>query len=268
MVASTSAECPKCGHRRGLQELAPAWQCPACGIAYHKYQAYLERTQQLVTPRPAQEIDVLADWQSDRSLWTLVVVNVAVISIGLLQGWSLQDMMLIYWCQSIIIGFSYIVRILCLKDFCTEGFLVDDEPVEATPKTKRETAAFMTFHFGIFNVVHLVFLVQAFGAEFHAGVVVCALGFAANHLYSLRYNLEVDRRGKPNIGNLMVMPYLRVFPMHLTIIGGGFLLDKFGEGGAAGPILLLFLVLKTLADIGTHLAEHRKLAGPSIVSVG
>ncbi len=28
--------CPKCGHERGTDERAPAWQCPACGIAYDK----------------------------------------------------------------------------------------------------------------------------------------------------------------------------------------------------------------------------------------
>src|SRR5262245_50326401 len=30
--------CPKCKHVRTANEVAPDWQCPACGIAYAKYQ--------------------------------------------------------------------------------------------------------------------------------------------------------------------------------------------------------------------------------------
>src|SRR5262245_2912657 len=30
--------CPKCKHVRTANEVAPDWQCPACGVAYAKYQ--------------------------------------------------------------------------------------------------------------------------------------------------------------------------------------------------------------------------------------
>ena len=30
--------CPKCGYERQANEQTPEWQCPACGIAYQKYQ--------------------------------------------------------------------------------------------------------------------------------------------------------------------------------------------------------------------------------------
>ncbi len=33
------AVCPKCGYARKPADTAPAWQCPACGIAYNKFQA-------------------------------------------------------------------------------------------------------------------------------------------------------------------------------------------------------------------------------------
>ena len=32
-------KCPKCGHQRAGSEPVPAWQCPACGIAYNKFQS-------------------------------------------------------------------------------------------------------------------------------------------------------------------------------------------------------------------------------------
>lgn len=260
--AASATVCPKCSHQRSQADTAPAWQCPACGIAYHKYAAYLERAARLTEAR-SEEVDVVADWFRDRSLWSLLVINVIVLGAGLVQAWPLADMMLIYWCQSVVIGFSYFVRILALDEFCTEDFKVNDQPVEATPATKYQTAFFFLVHFGFFNAGHLTFLVQSFDASLHAGVIGCALGFAANHLYSLAYNVRVDRRRKPNIGNLMFMPYLRIFPMHITLIIGGALMQDSPGGLGLALATLLFVSLKTAADVAMHVAEHRTLAGPS-----
>jgi glutaredoxin/predicted RNA-binding Zn-ribbon protein involved in translation (DUF1610 family) len=37
--------CPKCGHRREPAATAPAWQCPACGVAYAKVEQAREEVQ-------------------------------------------------------------------------------------------------------------------------------------------------------------------------------------------------------------------------------
>ena len=36
MRTANPTVCPRCGHARGAADDAPAWQCPACGIAYKK----------------------------------------------------------------------------------------------------------------------------------------------------------------------------------------------------------------------------------------
>lgn len=38
-MPGTSIACPKCGYVRSASDVAPDWQCPACGIAIHKYRA-------------------------------------------------------------------------------------------------------------------------------------------------------------------------------------------------------------------------------------
>ena len=48
----------------------------------------------------------------------------------------------------------------------------------------------------------------------------------------------------------MFFPYLRILPMHLTIIVGGAI------GSAGTGALLFFLVLKTIADVIMHRIEH------------
>jgi hypothetical protein len=78
---------------------------------------------------------------------------------------------------------------------------------------------------------------------------LCTAALAVNHYGSYRYNRDLDRQGTPNIGTLMFTPYLRVIPMHITILVGGLFADS-------GFALLLFGVLKTIADVGMHLIEH------------
>ena len=50
-----------------------------------------------------------------------------------------------------------------------------------------------------------------------------------------------DALGKPNLGTLMFLPYLRILPMHLTII--------FGMIGGSTFSILFFMSLKTAADV-------------------
>jgi hypothetical protein len=49
----------------------------------------------------------------------------------------------------------------------------------------------------------------------------------------------------------MFLPYLRILPMHLTIILGGL---ASRDGGAW--TLVLFTLLKTAADVAMHVAEQ------------
>ena len=53
--------------------------------------------------------------------------------------------------------------------------------------------------------------------------------------------------------SLMSRPYARIIPMHLTIILGGFFLMS---GIVNVFVLVLFLVLKTGADLKMHFSEH------------
>ena len=246
--------CPKCGHARGTTETAPSWQCPACGIAYHKYQARLERVRKSVTPLHAG--DPVPRLSADSSVWSLLAANVLTLLAALHLDWSAQSLMLVYWAQSIAIGFSYFLRILALEKFSTENFTINDRPVEPTHGTKVQVAFFFAFHYGFFHFIYFMFLVVPPGSdaspELDAWFWLCAAAFVVNHFWSYRYNRDIDRMGTPNIGTLMFTPYLRIIPMHLTILAGGLMTES---GGA----LLLFGVLKTFADVGMHAAEHSEL---------
>ena len=188
------------------------------------------------------------------STWSLCLTNVLALVVAVALGWQLADLMLLYWLQSVIIGASYFLRMLSLEKFSTENFTMNGRSVDPTPATKRSVAMFFAFHYGFFHLTYLIFLMVGFMGEtgFGLDVLACAVIFAVNHAFSYRHNLAQDRAGSPNIGTLMFVPYLRVVPMHMTIILGSML-------GAEGLGLVLFGVLKTVADALMHTVEHRML---------
>jgi len=64
---------------------------------------------------------------------------------------------------------------------------------------------------------------------------------------------DVRDEKKQNIGRVLFSPYARIIPMHLTILFGWIVFNALGEKVA----LVLFLILKTIADVIMHVREHR-----------
>lgn len=191
----------------------------------------------------------------DKSARNLLISNGLIIAIAVIEGWRLSDVMLIYWGQSVIIGWFNFWRILALRNFSTKGFKINNRSVKPTTKTRKDTAIFFLLHYGFFHLVYFLFLASLFSeTEMSRGdlysILLCIVIFLINHWYSYRYNLEQDLKGKPNIGTIMFFPYARIIPMHLTIIAGGMLMNKSIIG------LVLFLLLKTGADFIMHAVEH------------
>lgn len=192
---------------------------------------------------------------SDSSVWGLLIANLATIVVAVMQDWSLVQVMWVYWCQSVIIGLFNFWRMMSLKRFSTSGVSGSNGPVRPTPKTKREMAWFFLAHYGLFHGVYLVFLVSGLfrdrPAALAPGSLLLVLLFFLNHAWSFFRNRRREAGTVPNIGTLMLLPYARVIPMHLTLVFGGlFIANKFW--------LVFFLLLKTLADLIAHVAEHAR----------
>jgi hypothetical protein len=221
-------------------------------------------------------VTLLRQLLSDSSSASLLLSNLLTILVAVVEGWRLVDVMGVYWGQSLVIGYFNWRRIRSLRRFSTEGFTINDQRVDPTPATKRQVALFFALHYGFFHFMYLVFLLNfPFSAEpsiiphspfpgqadaprpEFLGIAVCTLVFAVNHAFSYRHNLESDLNRVPNIGTVMFFPYARILPMHLTLILGGFC----GAVSSALP-LILFLILKTLADLIMHLAEHGEWRQP------
>ncbi|MGB1885020.1 MAG: DUF6498-containing protein [Gammaproteobacteria bacterium] len=190
---------------------------------------------------------------NDRTIGPLVASNSLALVVAAYESWSLIDLLVVYWAQNVVIGIANIARILKLERFSTAGFMMNNEPVSATPTGRRQVAWFFAGHYGTFHAFYFFFLFQAgAGATLSTSWLwLCAAGFAVNHWFSFRQHCAHDLAGRPNIGSLMATPYLRVVPMHIMVIVGGLLMDSL-----AG--LLIFGALKTVADVAMHAVEHRR----------
>ena len=190
---------------------------------------------------------------NDRSMVVLLLSNLFTMVLAVYQQWDVFVLMWIYWGQSVIIGYFNVHRIMDLKEFSTAGFRINNRPVKPTPATQRQTAIFFALHYGIFHLGYLVFLgadAKVAGGFPVFSVLVCVGVFYLNHWFSYRYNREQEQDRVPNIGSIMFFPYIRIIPMHLMIVAGVTVL-----GGSTGA-LIVFLLLKTAADVAMHVVEH------------
>ncbi len=186
---------------------------------------------------------------TDRSVAWLLLSHLLTLVLALLQQWKVAELLWIYWWQSVIIGWFNVHRILGLTRFSTEGFRINNMPVQPTRATQRQTAVFFVPHYGLFHIGYLVFLIS--DPRIHGRVpVLCILVFYVNHRFSWRYHCAREAGRAPNIGNIMFFPYLRIIPMHLIIVLG----SQFA--GDSAMALVVFLLFKTVADVAMHLVEH------------
>lgn len=206
---------------------------------------------------------------SDFSLWILIISNLVACGIALKEGYNLSVLVWVYWFQSLTIGFFNFLKILNLKKFSTDGYKINGHAVQASQSTKIFTAYFFLIHYGAFHIGYGGFLLMGLlisstpetiktntglnllgskiGINEVKFIIFAALLFFINHLFSYLYNKSRDI-GKRNIGSMMLLPYIRILPMHVIIIFGSTL---------STSLLPLFLLLKVISDTLMHIVEHK-----------
>ena len=207
--------------------------------------------------------NLLKLFKIDSSLLFLIISNILTIFFAIKGSWNLITIMWIFWSQSVIIGIFNFLKILNLQEFKTDNFYINDRPVKPTKYTKKFTAFFFAVHYGIFHLAYMIFLLSSSGelngipvnydnsvpGKEIIWIMITALIFFSNHLFSYLKNKENDSKKVRNIGTIMFFPYARILPMHIAICFGLFLMNN-SRG------ILLFLTLKTLADVIMHQVEH------------
>lgn len=192
--------------------------------------------------------------------WVLITANLSVIFYAFIDNLTATEVLWMYWIQSVIIGAFNFFRIITLKNFSTEGLKQNGKAVNPTKAAKVSTAVFFLFHYGFFHFVYGLFLAAfptILNEEKNTGIFYLlfpSIVFLINYGIEFYKEQTITTDEIPNLGALMFMPYLRIIPMHLTIILGGFIAEagSFSGLNASVAVILLLMGLKTFVDLITH----------------
>ncbi len=181
----------------------------------------------------------------------LLLANGLILVLALWNRWPASYVLWPFWFQSIAIGVLQAHRMFSLKRFSTEGLKANGKPVPQTEAGKRSTTWFFVAHYGGFHFFYFIFLASAkpVPASDWAWVLFGGAAFLFGALREQPNVLARDALGRPNLGSLMFLPYLRVVPMHLSIFATA--------SEVTGPLTMTFVIaLKTASDLGMAWGER------------
>ena len=195
----------------------------------------------------------------------LIIANLVSVGGVLFFGWEVFPLMFLFWSENVVVGIFNVLKMI----FAGGGGGIGQA-------VKFFLIPFFCVHYGIFTLVHGVFVCVLFGGglngggspfdsvatfsrtmhEYHLGwgilglIISRGISFVTNYINNGEYKTATAPM-------LMTQPYGRIIVLHLAILGGGFLMMALHSPTLG---LLLLVVLKTLLDLGAHLREHNKPA--------
>lgn len=185
---------------------------------------------------------------SDQEFWLILVFNVALVVSYYFGEMSASLVIMLYYFQSLFIGLQYFIRLVAM------GRLYH----KIDPKYSRySTAIFFLFHYGMFHFVYFIFLISIIvkmpGSVDVGTVKIFLIALLGNTILSTISDIKRDKLELKVPIIVMFQPYFRVVPMHLFIMLA-FATDSLETLTSA---FLLFICLKTLADVGMHIVVNK-----------
>ena len=191
----------------------------------------------------------------------LILANLIPLIGALAWDWSILEIVAVYWAENLVIGLFTIFRLFTVAVPGTEKGAIP---------AKIAISAFFTVHYGMFCLVHGVFVFALLGngcgmdwassvfAVFAGPLKWAVLALVVSHGFSFFANyLGRGENLATTIPEQMAAPYPRIVVLHLAIIFGAFAVQALGS-----PVFLLALLIvgKTLLDLKLHRLAHKSKA--------
>jgi uncharacterized protein DUF6498 len=193
------------------------------------------------------------------SVLALIAANLLPLAGVLFGGWKLQEVIVLFWAESAVIGFYTLLKMAVVGKWWA-----------------LFAGVFFAGHFGGFMAIHFLFIYELFVRGLHArgsepGAVEALtrlftplwpalLALFLSHGFSFGLNFLARREyRRATMSGLMVAPYRRVTLMQVTLIFGGWLVMALNN---PLPALVLLIVLKVAADLYAHRGERRARTKP------
>jgi hypothetical protein len=195
------------------------------------------------------------------SVFAIILANLVPLVGVLFLGWSVLSVVLLFWLESVIIGFFNVWKMI----FAQKGEALSiDGKAQASGCAKLFLIPFFMVHYGLFMLGQGIFifvflgktlktepdvatnLQNQLGNAFWLALLVLfinhLLDFLRNYIFKKAYQTAA-------VTKLLFAPYGRVFIQQFVIIGGAFLLEVFNTNLV---FLALLIILKIIADISGH----------------
>lgn len=183
----------------------------------------------------------------DISLWSLMFWNLVAIAWAVMARWSLAAVMAVYWCQSLILGFFWFLRIAILSDFYDPQS--KDMSMEEAVDAKTGAAVLFIVTYVIIHVFAGFLLYERLGPVRAPGVLIVAGIFFVSQCLTFSRTATWISGDRPT-SSIVVFPYIRVIPMFVP------LLVMAGTHTIETAPLVMFLLAKALADGIMHVIER------------
>lgn len=184
---------------------------------------------------------------SDPGFWFLLLINSYLIYYYLQTPGEFNTIVWIYWLQSVLIGFFTFIQLLRIKNPDEKSLTMNNQPIS---KNSMGCAAFFFLaHYGFFHFVYAIFLLFSFSKGANTKIIlITGCIFLIESTMQLLIRKKNVLEQQENVGRIFTTPYLRIVPMHLMIFLPN-ILDM--------SVTVVFLILKTVADIAMYLATTR-----------
>ena len=196
---------------------------------------------------------------------SMVIANFIPLLGVIFFNWQVSSLLTLYWAESGVIGFYTVLKMMkserkSIHDKMDEEELKDTELEGHNIFVKALLSFFFICHFGLFMLVHGVFLLaifsdfESFGQISFSGVIIGLFCLMVSHGISFYENyLQNEEYKEYSLKKLMGLPYYRVFAMHIVTLTTGFVAAVFNQRIWA---LLLLVIFKFLFDLKAHIKEH------------
>ena len=190
-------------------------------------------------------------------LASLLIANLLPLAGVYLWGWSLTDLLTLYWLENAVVGLFTVLSMIAVRP--------DGSQFWPLLGAKLFSVPFFLVHYGMFWLGHGLFLRLFFGgssggfaltplqAPFTGtGLLVWPLALLLVS-HGVAFLTDFLARGEyrtATVNELMMRPYGRVAVLHVTIVIGAFV------AAAVGPslgVLLVFVLVKIVADVSAYL---------------
>jgi len=209
---------------------------------------------------PIEPLKHLNVWKSP-SVVILVLANLIPLGGVLFFGWQVFPIMFLFWLENVVVGIFNLLKMILAGGAGSQVGV------------KLFLVPFFAVHYGMFTLVHGLFVFVMFGGDWRGGGVGpfpslnrlqdlvtqqhlgwAVLGLVVSHGFSFASNYLLNGAYRTAIAPVIMMqPYGRVVVLHLAILGGGLLVMLMGMPAVG---LALLIALKICLDVLAHARQH------------